>query len=447
MRRGIRSAIALLCVVGLAVLAGCGDDDRDEGAGTTEPATGGAMQSGVYFGTVSMTTDRLAFSFEAVGDGARMQAFVADGEPGGDAEWFEGRAADNRFSLTSASGRARMEGTVDSTHVHGSVTLADGRTRDFHTIPATSGAGIYDVTVTADGHFTGTSTTGNRLDARQQGDYVQGTITTTSGEKVEYRNVDVTRVFRYEVSGGQPDRYTMIVSRHGLAQIGRGGAELKRGSPSANVIALDLAQSAQPTPGIYYGKVARTTDQLAMALDAPAPDGSRRVRVYLSDGEPNGDIEWFPGSVTGGRLDLTSASQKAKLTGEITDTAARGTVTLASGASHPFFAVPAGDGAGIYDVEVTPDGRYVGTSDRGGRFELRKDGDAVNGTISTAEGRQVTLSAYDLTKVLGDYRVEGSVPDKYVAFASPGGRYLIGRSGNVRGGTAGNNIIGLDKAC
>ena len=68
------------------------------------------------------------------------------------------------------------------------------------------------------------------------------------------------------------------------------------------------------------------------------------------------------------------------------------------------------------------------------------------GTISTRQGLKIDLQAYDLTRVF-DYKVKGSPPDKYLAFASPSGRYLIGRSGNVRGGTAGNNIIGLDKAC
>ncbi len=447
MRRSARSAIALVCVVGLAVLVGCGDDEDEGARPTTEPTGDGAMRSGVYFGTVSMTTDRVAFSFEGDHTGARVQAFVADGEPGGDAEWFEGRAAGNQFTLTSASGKARLQGTVDLAHVMGTVTLRDGKPRNFHTIPATAGAGIYDVTVSAEGRFTGTSTTGNQLDARQSGEYVQGTITTGSGERIEYRNVDLTRVFRYEVPGGQAGRYTMIVSRHGLAQVGRGGADLKKGAPDVNVVALDLAESSRPTPGIYYGKLSRTTDQLAMSLDTPGADDARRVRVYLSDGEPNGDIEWFPGSVSGGRLDLTSASKNARLTGAIDDTAARGTVTLADGSSHPFFAVPAGDGAGIYDVEVMGDGRYVGTSETGGRFVLRKDGDAVNGTITTGDGREVGLAAYDLTRVFDDYGVEGSVPDKYLAFASPGGRYLIGRNGDVRGGTAGTNIIGLDKAC
>ncbi|HYX43487.1 MAG TPA: hypothetical protein VE760_00500, partial [Acidimicrobiales bacterium] len=100
--------------------------------------------------------------------------------------------------------------------------------------------------MSADGRFTGTSTTGNQLDACQSGEYVQGTITTGSGERIEYRNVDLTGAFRYEVPGGQAGRYTMIVSRHGLAQVGRGGADLKKGTPDAHVIALDLAESTRP---------------------------------------------------------------------------------------------------------------------------------------------------------------------------------------------------------
>ena len=96
--------------------------------------------------------------------------------------------------------------------------------------------------------------------------------------------------------------------------------------------------------------------------------------------------------------------------------------TLADGSSHPFFAVPAGDGAGIYDVEVMGDGRYVGTSETGGRFVLRKDGDAVNGTITTGDGWEVGLAAYDLTRVFNDYGVEGSVLNRVPRVnAAPGG--------------------------
>ncbi len=231
--------------------------------------------------------------------------------------------------------------------------------------------------------------------------------------------------------------------------MGRGGGDgVKTGSPGPNLIALDLGASTTVSPGVYYGKVARATDQFLMVVDQPAGAADRRVRVYLSDGEapPEGDIEWFTGTLTGTSVDLTSASRRATFAGEVRDDSVRGTVTLGDGTPRPFFAVPAGDGAGIYEVTVDADGTYRGTAEDGGRFELEQSGENVMGTITMANGRTISLLAYDLTQVFS-YPVTGSQPDSYLAFASPSGRYLIGRSGNVRGGTAGNNIIGLDKAC
>ena len=124
----------------------------------------------------------------------------------------------------------------------------------------------------------------------------------------------------------------------------------------------------------------------------------------------------------------------------------KGTVTLPDKPARPFFAVPAGDGAGIYEVTVSGDKKYTGTAEDGTKLELSQDGDVVQGTFILPDGRRIGLLAYDLTRVYR-YSVEGSQPGTFLAFASPGGRYLIGRNGDVRGGTAGNNIIGLDKAC
>ena len=39
------------------------------------------------------------------------------------------------------------------------------------------------------------------------------------------------------------------------------------------------------------------------------------------------------------------------------------------------------------------------------------------------------------------------MPGEYVAVIAPGGSHWLGRSGNVRGGQSGLNIIGLDKKC
>jgi hypothetical protein len=420
--------------------AGCGSDD-DGGNGPSGGTT--TMPSNVYFGAVAMTTDRLAVAL----DGDKVRAYVVDGEPGGDAEWFEGNAPNKKFSLTSASGRARIEGTVEMAETTGTVTLADGVRRTFHTIPATHGAGIYDVTVTGDGHYTGTSTDGSRMDARQSGDYVQGKITTRTGEEVMYKVVDLSRVFSYPTLGGQPGRYTMIVARHGLVQMGRGGENVKRGTPDGNLIALDLAASGIPTPGIYYGRVSQAIHQLAASVDPADPSGNRRIRIYFSDGLPEGDIEWFVGSVgSSGRFSFSSASGRATISGDLSNDWVKGSITTARGRPLSFFAVPAGEGAGIYDIEVTPDKRYTGTSEKGERLDLKQDGHVITGAITTPSGQKVDVLAYDLTDVF-QYSLKGSAPDRYVAFASPGGRYFIGRNGDVRGGTAGNNIIGLDKAC
>jgi hypothetical protein len=401
------------------------------------------MPSSVYFGAVAMTTDRLAVALE----NGKVKAFLTDGEPGGDAEWFEGSSQNGKFNVKSASGKATIDGAVTPAETTGTVTLADGVKRPFHTIPATHGAGIYDVTVSSDGHYTGTSTDGSTMDARQVGDYVQGRITTKGGEEVMYRNVDLSRVFSYETLGGQAGHYTMVVSRHGLVQVGRGGDDLKAGKPDEKIISLDLAASGLPTEGIYYGRLSRTIHQLAVSVDPADAQGNRRMRTYLSDGLPDGDIEWFVGNVPpSGTINLTSASKNATLTGQLTATDARGTVRLAKGDSHPWFAVPAGDGAGIYEIDVSADKHYTGTSEKGEKLDLRQDGHAITGNITTPDGRRVDVIAYDLTHVFS-YSRQGSQPDHYLAFASPAGRYFIGRSGDVRGGTSGTNIIGLDKAC
>lgn len=435
----MRRLVAVL--LGIALLAaGCGGDDDDEG--DDEQSGGTPMRSSVYFGAVAMTTDRLALAFE----GTRVTAFLTDGEPGGDVEWFEGDYRDNRFDLRSAGGRARLEGNVTPAETTGYMTLADGTRRIFHTIPATHGAGIYDVTVSAEGHYTGRSTDGSTYDARQVGDYVQGSLTVAGGERHMFKVADLSRIFSYPSRGGQPGRYRLVVARYGLVQMGRGGDRLTEGRADANLIALDLAASGVPTEGIYYGRLDQTIHQLAMSVDPAGADGDRRVRVYLSDGLPDGDIEWFTGPVAGGRLDLTSAGGRARLAGTLTDQEAQGTVTLSNGRQVAFFAVPAGDGAGIYDIEVTADKRYLGTSEKGEKLDLRQDGRTITGSITAPDGRKVDVLAYDLTRVF-EYSREGSQPDRYVAFASPGGRYFIGRSGSVRTGTGGLNIIGLDKAC
>jgi hypothetical protein len=63
---------------------------------------------------VAFATDRVGVALDAPDEEGRqrVEAFVSDGEPGGDAEWFEGTAEDGRMRLRSPSGKAALDGTV-----------------------------------------------------------------------------------------------------------------------------------------------------------------------------------------------------------------------------------------------------------------------------------------------------------------------------------------------
>jgi hypothetical protein len=68
------------------------------------------------------------------------------------------------------------------------------------------------------------------------------------------------------------------------------------------------------------------------------------------------------------------------------------------------------------------------------------------GKVMPPSGPPIDLLGADLAEAY-KYGIQASVPDTYVAFAAPRARFLIGRNGDVRGGSAGTNIIGLDKKC
>ena len=66
---------------------------------------------------------------------------------------------------------------------------------------------------------------------------------------------------------------------------------------------------------------------------------------------------------------------------------------------------------------------------------------------SLALATPARLAARGLPTDYGQYKAVNQVPGEYVAVIAPGGSHWLGRSGNVRGGSSGVNIIGLDKKC
>jgi hypothetical protein len=326
----------------------------------------------------------------------------------------------------------------------GTIDLPDGTTRALAADLAGEGADLYHITA-AEGKYHGHSTQGHRLEATRMGMFVMGMIAEKNGARLPFMIMDLSQAYRYAIPSGRRDQYTVIVSRNGTLHYGRGGA-VKGGKPNPNLIALDVQASDIPTPGFYFGKVAFERDVIGIKVDPPDADGNRRVRAYMSDSEPQGDLQWFGGKVAGETVELVSASGDATLRATLEDDLILGELVLSGDRVRRFFALPAGDGAGIYDVTVHADGTMEGMSEEGGRLDAVQDGVFVELTLTTSDGRVFVSHPNDLTRAL-DYPVPGNQPDTYVAIVAPRGRFVFGRSGNVRGGSPGLFIIGLDKSC
>jgi len=447
-----KSRLFVPLVVVALLLAACGGSTKKaaspQPSSTIKDRLAQLAGAGVFVGGVAMTGNLVATHLDRTDPNAiGMRIFTTDGLPNGNAEWFEGKAAaGGKFQFTSTSGKAKIDGKIEPFDTDGTITFGDGVTRNFFTRPAGDGAGIFEVKVAPDGSWEGTSLDGSQVSATQTGDYVEGAVISTKGDRYPFRHNDLTRRLGYEVAGGAPDNYTTIVTRQATEFQGRGG-DIRGGKPSANIIALDLQQNGTPTPGVYHGRVAADTDRLNFELKAN-PDGSRLVRSYVSDSEPEpaGDIEWFADTVTGNDFALTSKTGDAKLTGTIADDGISGQITLTDGVTRRYFAAPSGQGAGIYNVEVASDRHHTGTSEQGAKLDLRYEDGTVMGTLTSPEGDQFPMLGADLATAYR-YTDEFSKPGTYIAFVAPRGRYVFGRSGDVRGGHPGLNIIGLDKKC
>jgi hypothetical protein len=431
-------------------LSSCGSDDKSSSGQTSSTLADRLAElsnAGVFVGGVAMTGNLVAIHFDrADKDHVGMRVFVTDGLPDGNAEWFEGKADGDKFNLTSSSGKATVQGTIESFDADGTLKLADGQTRNFFTRPAGDGAGVFEITVGADGAWTGTSLDGSTLTARQTGPFVEGSVVSRTGEKYDFRHNDLTRRLGYAKEGGAPDSYTTIVTRQATEIQGRGG-DVKGGKPDANIVALDLSQEAAPTPGVYHGRVAASTDRLNFELK-PNPDGTTLLRAYVSDSEPEpaGDIQWFAEPVTPPQFSVTSKSGDATIAGTISDEGIGGEITLPGQPARRYFAVPSGQGSGIYTVTVDADRHHTGTSEQGAKLDLRYENGTVMGTLTAPDGTTYPMLGADLATAYR-YDEQFSKPGTYTAFVAPRGRYVYGRDGDVRAGRFGRNIIGLDKKC
>lgn len=152
-------------------------------------------------------------------------------------EWFVGSATGNNLDLSSEGG-AQLEGKLTSDGANGTITLPDGTSVPFDTVPATGVAGFYNVTISPEGQVDGTSESGVRLDGQlkeEQANQIPGetrehgivpltgTVTPPDGQPQDF---EVTFLAAPPV-GEESIQARFIISNDGTI---RGGA--KKGSGS-----------------------------------------------------------------------------------------------------------------------------------------------------------------------------------------------------------------------
>jgi hypothetical protein len=147
--------IIVISLLGLGFLmAGC--------AGSQEPVTGS------FVGETSDPVMSVAIvaAEPAQGEESReVRALIYGDRENPINEWFVGAATGNDLDLTSEGG-AQFKGELTSEGTAGTITLPDGTSVPFDTVPATGVAGLYNVTISPDGLADGASEDGAQLEGQ-----------------------------------------------------------------------------------------------------------------------------------------------------------------------------------------------------------------------------------------------------------------------------------------
>lgn len=177
----------------LLVFASCSSgESRDEKAAEgAKKAEAEEAVAGSFVGEVSGAN---AFVAVVAGPGTggkdsrAVQVYVSDGRRL--SEWFSGSSSDNRFVAKSGDGSREASGELSGDSATGTVELPGGKKLAYEAGAPSGAAGLYELTVSADGNLSGASAAGlgvtGEIRLRRRG---TGMLRLADGERVEF---DVT---------------------------------------------------------------------------------------------------------------------------------------------------------------------------------------------------------------------------------------------------------------
>jgi hypothetical protein len=182
-RRGnaLRTGALLLA---LGALAGCGDDDDDDG--TQE--RNAPLVDGTFVGKTRGTDAFVAVVASPAPKGKNRRdavVFVCDAKTV--CEWLQGSASGNTFTAASDDDDAQVKGNLTRKAARGSIELDGDETLNFVTSPAAATSGLYSLKVSAGGKFTGASAAGVGLTGRSSlPDPGPGTLKLADGTRLKF---------------------------------------------------------------------------------------------------------------------------------------------------------------------------------------------------------------------------------------------------------------------
>lgn len=155
--------------------------------------------------------------------------------------------------------------------------------------------------------------------------------------------------------------------------------------------------------GEFVGAASDQETYVAIHVSGNASPGQSRVVAYVCNRrvDQQGPLfaEWFTGTVSDNRVDLTSESGKARLRAQLGQPTVRGTAELPDGRSLTFEATRSEAGpAGLFEVDVDDQGNLVGSSRGGKTLRLtpyeREGEPGYRGTIALPGGQTVPYELF-----------------------------------------------------
>jgi hypothetical protein len=232
--------------------------------------------------------------------------------------------------------------------------------------------------------------------------------------------------------------------------------------------AAPSSAAVTPRAGTYVGQLEGQIDLIGIHVTQVDVKNRRIVRAYLCDGEPGGDARWYSGVMVGNKVRLTSTDGETTLEVKLGHDVATGSLIFGDGSVRGFSAPRAVGGGGVWEIEVTSDGVARGVSLAGDTLIATKSADKVSYigdgrpweiAVTTATGETFQYEYHDLNSMgLSEleryglptsYATGAAVPTLYTSVwlvganpSLPAARgFMCGRSGNVKQGQPGTNIV------